>query len=226
LASRSATELLVFIDQFEELFTLAAEAHRLPFTILLDRMASTPGLRTLVTLRADFYQRCLDYPHLTTLLRQAQASFPLHTPDMPALYEMITGPAGVAGLCFDNGLVSRILRDTGSAPGALALMAFALHELYRASTPGTWMTLAAYEGFGGVQGAIGERADAIFEQLAGSTQHAFDAVFKQLVDVDPGRGIPTRKRALRPFRAFIRRAPAHWRLRQRAALRLRRSRPG
>lgn len=80
LASRPATELLVFIDQFEELFTLAAEAHRLPFTILLDRMASTPGLRTLVTLRADFYQRCLDYPHLTTLLRQPQASFPLHTP--------------------------------------------------------------------------------------------------------------------------------------------------
>jgi len=158
-ASRPATELLVFIDQFEELFTLAPEAHRLPFTILLDRMASTPGLRTLVTLRADFYQRCLDYPHLTTLLRQAQASFPLHTPDMPALYEMIIGPARVAGLSFDDDLVSRILRDTGSAPGALALMAFALHELYRASTPGTRLTLAAYEGFGGVQGAIGRRAN-------------------------------------------------------------------
>ncbi len=56
-------------------------------------------------------QRCLDYPHLATLLRQAQASYSLHTPDTPALYEMITGPEAVAGLCFDEGLVTRILRD-------------------------------------------------------------------------------------------------------------------
>lgn len=53
LANQAAAELLVFLDQFEELFTLAAEAHRLPFTILLDRMASTPGLRTLVTLPGE-----------------------------------------------------------------------------------------------------------------------------------------------------------------------------
>ncbi|MGH2399072.1 MAG: SUMF1/EgtB/PvdO family nonheme iron enzyme, partial [bacterium] len=196
LAHRPSAELLVFIDQFEELFTLVAERHRLPFTILLGRMATTLGLRTLVTLRADFYQRCLDYPHLTALLRQAQASFPLHTPDMPALYEMITGPAGVAGLCFDDGLVNRILRDTGSAPGVLALMAFALHELYWASTPSTRMTLAAYEGFGGVQGAIGKRADTAFQKLPEGTQQAFDAVFKELVDVDPERSIPARKRGL------------------------------
>jgi conflict system STAND superfamily ATPase/bDLD-like protein/TIR domain-containing protein len=181
LANQAAAELLVFIDEFEELFTLAAEAHRLPFTILLWRMASTPGLRTLVTLRADFYQRCLDYPHLTTLLRRAQASYPLHTPDMPALYEMITGPASAAGLCFDDGLVSRILRDTGNAPGALALMAFALHELYRASAPSTRLTLAAYEGFGVVQGAIGKRADALFDHLAVGAQQAFDSVFTELV---------------------------------------------
>lgn len=83
LANQAAAELLVFIDQFEELFTLAAEAHRLAFTILLGRMASKPGLRTLVTLRADFYQRCLDYPHLTALLRQAQASFPCIHPICP-----------------------------------------------------------------------------------------------------------------------------------------------
>jgi len=196
LASRPATELLVFIDQFEELFTLVAEAHRLPFTILLGRMADTPGLRTLITLRADFYQRCLDYPHLTTLLRQAQASFPLHTPDVPALHEMITGPAGMAGLCFDDGLVSRILRDTGSAPGALALMAFALEDLYRKSMPSKRLTLAVYEGFGGVRGAIGERADAVFDHLAAGAQQAFDTVFTELVDVDPERGIPAHKRGL------------------------------
>ena len=169
----------MFIDQFEELFTLAAEAHRLPFTILLGRMATVPGLRTLVTLRADFYQRCLDYPHLTTLLRQAQASFPLHTPDIPALYEMITGPAGVAGLSFDDGLVSRILSDTGSAPGALALMAFSLQE----PVPGECARHAADAGrlrrFRRGPGRHRQADGRRLRSFAEGAQQAFDSVFTE-----------------------------------------------
>jgi len=114
---------------------------------------------------------------------------------MPALYEMVTGPAGVAGLSFDAGLVSRILHDTGSEPGALALMAFALRELYRASQPDSCLTTKAYSSFSGVKGAIGKRADTVFAQAEGAAQQAFDTVLKELVDVDPERGIPTRKRA-------------------------------
>lgn len=48
---------------------------------------------------------------------------------MLALPQMTTGPAAVAGLTFEDGLVNRILRDTGSEPGSLALLAFALAEL-------------------------------------------------------------------------------------------------
>lgn len=45
---------------------------------------------------------CIRLCGLHKALWAAQASFPLHAPDMPALYEMITGPAawrrGYAGL--------------------------------------------------------------------------------------------------------------------------------
>ena len=43
---------------------------------------------------------------------------------------MITRPAKAAGLEFDDGLVDRILKDTGTGPGALALMEFLLSKLY------------------------------------------------------------------------------------------------
>ena len=95
-------------------------------------------LRTVLTLRADFYHRCVDYPDLAALLRAG--SFPLAAPDLLALLEMITGPAAVAGLTFQAGLVSRILHDTGGDPGALALLAFALAELYEVCQPGTTLT--------------------------------------------------------------------------------------
>jgi hypothetical protein len=56
---------------------------------------------------------------------------------------------GTGGLIFQDGLAGRILRDTGSAPGALALLAFALAELYTACQPDAVLTHAAYNNFGG-----------------------------------------------------------------------------
>ena len=78
---------------------------------------------------------------------------------------MLTGPAAVAGLTFQGGLASRILRDTGSDPGALALLAFALAELYEACQPGTALSRAAYDSFGGVQDAIARRAETTYGAL-------------------------------------------------------------
>jgi hypothetical protein len=69
---------------------------------------------------------------------------------------MIERPAERAGLVFERGLVRCILEDTGDDPGALALMAFALQQLYDGQRDGV-LAYAAYDEFGGVQGAIGSR---------------------------------------------------------------------
>src|SRR4029450_10013444 len=59
----------------------------------------------------------------------------------------------------------------------------------------TMLTRAAYDSFGGVQGAIARRADTTYGTLTEATQGAFGEVFKELAEVDPERGIPPRKRA-------------------------------
>lgn len=184
--------LLVFIDQFEELFTLTRDEYRRRFLDTLVRAAHSPQLRIVLTLRADFYHRCVEHPRMAELLRSS--SYPLAAPELPALLEMITGPAAVAGLDFEDGLPGRILRETGNEPGALALMAFALEELYLACRPGRTLTAAAYDSFGGVQGAIARRAEQAFGELDDATRTALGDVFKELVEVDPERGIPTRRR--------------------------------
>jgi conflict system STAND superfamily ATPase len=121
--------------------------------------------------------------------------FPLAAPDLPALMEMITGPAAVAGLSFEEGLPGLILRDTGSEPGSLALMAFALAELYGVCQPNKTLTHAAYGNLGGVRGAIAKRADAAYNKLDDDARNTFGQVFMELVEVDSERGIPTRKRS-------------------------------
>jgi len=193
LDRRDHAELVFFIDQFEELFTLCDESYRRPFIHMLSQAASTPRLRVVVTLRSDFTAHCID--KLAGLLTAGFYALP--PPDVAELYEMITRPAALAGLTFEpDDLPWRILDDTGREPGALALMAFALSELYQARTPEDMLTLEAYEELGGVTGVLGRRADETYGKLDAASQAALGTVFKELVEVDAERGVPTRKRAL------------------------------
>ena len=195
-------ELLLFIDQFEELFTLAASRYVGPFVEWLRQAAQTERIRVVATLRADFYHRCVEWPALAELLRTG--SYPLAAPGSGALHEMITRPAERAGLTFETGLVERILDDTGATPGALALLAFALAELYAARTADGRLTWAAYEGFNSVQGAIAKRAEDTVSQL-GVTSKTIGEVFQELVEIEEG-GAVTRRRA--PWACLVQSAEA------------------
>jgi formylglycine-generating enzyme required for sulfatase activity/MinD-like ATPase involved in chromosome partitioning or flagellar assembly len=186
-------QILLFIDQLEELFTLIHPRERCDFIQLIAQASKTPRARIIATLRADFYHSCLEQPHLVDLLRAG--SIPIAAPSIGALHEMITRPAVRAGLRFEAGLLERILNDTGNEPGALALMAFALAELYEARTADGQLTHAAYESFGGVLGAIGRRADTTFDALEPAAQAKLGDVFRELIEVDE-RGVATRRRAL------------------------------
>jgi hypothetical protein len=121
------------------------------------------------------------------------STFPLSAPGIWDMHEMIAGPARVAGLQLEQGLVGQILRDTGSEPGALALMAFALKLLYDESGDGRLMTFETYNKFGGVQGAIGAHATKTFKDLPQDAQNALPRVFRELLAVDEN-GTATRKR--------------------------------
>ncbi|HET8772251.1 MAG TPA: hypothetical protein VFP80_00605, partial [Thermoanaerobaculia bacterium] len=181
LASLLPPRSLVFVDQFEELFTTVQPALRTPFVDVLQRV------RVIITVRADFYGHCVEMPTLARLVESS--TFPLAAPGLAALYEMITKPAARAALSFEEGLAQRILDDTGDEPGALALMAYTLDELHRRS-----LTHAAYEELGGVQGAIGKRSETVFSSLGEDEQAALPKVFRELVEVGE-QGVATRQRA-------------------------------
>lgn len=184
--------VLLFIDQFEELFSIAQDNYRKPFIQMLTYLAYMKRIHIVVTLRSDFYHRCVEWPQLAELLQEG--SYPLAVPRLNALYEMITRPAARAALIFEEGLAEQILEDTGTDPGSLALMAYMLDELYHACEQERRLTHAAYKQLDGVQGAIGKRAENVFSALAPDARATLPYVFRDLVDVDE-RGIATRQRA-------------------------------
>lgn len=192
------SELLIFVDQFEELFTAVKESEEQEgFANLLTAASRVPGLRVVVAMRADFFPRALAYQPLYRMLEEG--SFPLGPPGVGSLYEMVTLPARARGITFEDGLEKRILDDTGSSPGALALMAFALDRLYRQVEKALQprFSHAVYETIGQVQGAIGRQAEDAFEKLpGGAIRDAFGRVFRELVSVDGAgeQGAVTRQR--------------------------------
>jgi chromosomal replication initiation ATPase DnaA len=104
---KSASELLLVIDQFEELFTQSKRDERQDFFKLLNHIVALPHVRIIITLRADFYAQAIEESMLAEWLRRDRGTFPLDPPSMSAIHQMIVRPAEAAGLELQNGLAQR-----------------------------------------------------------------------------------------------------------------------
>jgi tetratricopeptide (TPR) repeat protein/energy-coupling factor transporter ATP-binding protein EcfA2 len=178
-------ELLLVIDQFEELFTLTPKAQRIAFLDALVNAISDPHsrLRVVVTLRADFYDRPLNYRILGDLLRKrTEVILPFSTDE---LRDAIVLPAENTGAQFEEGLVEQIAREIDGETGMLPLLQYALTELYE-QRKGQMLTHAAYESFGGVAGALSRRAEETYAQFDHAHQETVKQVFLRLIALGEG----------------------------------------
>ena len=196
-ADQRGTFLLV-VDQFEELFTYSPDGNLSKSAMALignlrDAVEHGGGaLRVIITLRADFFERCLRIAALRALLQDREVLLGSMGPE--ALRDAIIRPAQAVGAFLEKGLVSAILRDVSQEPGSLPLLEHALYELWRARN-GAWLTLSAYEASGGVVGALQRRAQVCYEALNATEREIAKRLFLRLTTL--GEGTPdTRRRIL------------------------------
>jgi DNA-binding SARP family transcriptional activator/WD40 repeat protein len=188
------TTLLLVIDQFEELFTLTRDTDtRDRFLNALVNLAADKrsNVRVVITLRADFFDRPLQYPGFGDLLEVG--TFPLATPGRTQLAEAIRLPAESLGVSWESGLIEQIIDDVADAPGTLPLLQYALTELFAARDRNV-LTHDDYHGIGGVLGALGSQADRLFQDLDPDLQETARQVFLRLLVLQPS-GEQTRRRA-------------------------------
>lgn len=182
----SGAQVLLFIDQFEEVFSLVAdEAERAAFLQQLSRAVADPHspLRILITLRADFYDRPLLYADFGALVKtNTEVVLPL-TP--AELEQAIVGPVERAGLRLERGLVPAIVAEVSEQPGALPLLQYALTELFERRVENT-LTLAAYEEIGGIAGSLARRAQLLYEGLDAYSQVLARRLFLQIITSQEG----------------------------------------
>jgi WD40 repeat protein/transcriptional regulator with XRE-family HTH domain len=186
--------VLLLVDQLEEIFAQCRDLRqRAQFVANLLYASAIPDGRTLVvvTMRADFYTHCAEYPELAA--RIAAHQHVLATLDGPGLRQAIEGPARRVGLVFEPGLVDTILDEVAGEPGALPLLEHALLELW-ARRRGALLTLESYRASGGVQTAVAQRAEAVYTSLGVEEQGVAQQVLLRLTQLGDGTE-DTRRRA-------------------------------
>jgi energy-coupling factor transporter ATP-binding protein EcfA2 len=174
--ANGARRILLISDQFEEIFTLVlSEEVRIRFIeILVDAfrdpdLGRVPNVHLVLTLRADFYNSALRYRPLADRFQDCVENLGPMTRE--ELREAIVKPADAVSVGFEPGLVDTILDDVAQRAGSLPLMQFALREMWaRLHIP--LIAHTDYHAIGGVEGALAQRAQAVFEH---ATQGEKDA---------------------------------------------------
>jgi WD40 repeat protein len=198
---RHPRTLVWVIDQLEELFTRGDEAIPLEafFTFLSQLQAR--GVWILATLRDDFYADYLQHPALEASFH-GDGVFNLKPLSGENLAQVIHGSIQATGYRYEDNVAGftlgdRLLKDALAARDPLPLLQFTLTELFRRADPARkYLTWAAYEAFGGLDGAVASLAEDTLLQQPAEVQATLPRLLRQLVSFGYGEQ-PSARTAIR-----------------------------
>ncbi len=184
LARHKNPHLLLFVDQFEELFTLCRKPDEREAFIASLLSAAAPdetgNLSLLIALRADYYAQVAQIERLREAVSQSQEL--IGAMSRTELARAIDRPLALGNWQIQQGLIEVILGDIGYEPGALPLLSHALHETWLRRR-GRTLTLSGYTEAGGVRGAVAQTAEAVFQRLPALQQEVARSIFLRMAEV-------------------------------------------
>jgi basic membrane lipoprotein Med (substrate-binding protein (PBP1-ABC) superfamily) len=179
--------IVLIVDQFEELFTLADTDSRVRFGELISHAIRSPEtpLKVIFTLRADYYDKPLSIPMLADLFVNSVVNVGPMTPR--ELERAVIEPARVAGVEVEPVLLDQLVADMSEEAGALPLLQVTLFELFEL-TEGE-LTLASYEKLGGLHGALAGSAEQLLSELEAEGRDLVEQLMIRMVH--EGRAVRT-----------------------------------
>jgi len=185
---RNPARFLLFIDRMEALFNtpMVGILQRSQFLTALDRLARLGPFAVIGACRNDFYPDLAREP-LLMAGKETGSHFDLEPPTRAEIAQMIRRPAEMSGLSFGIDLNSNehlddlLCEGVANNTDALPLLQYTLQQLYLQRSPTRELTIEAYRKLGGIDGAIGRRAEAILEGLPPQAQAALPRIFSLIV---------------------------------------------
>lgn len=164
---------------------------------ILEVLSNSNTCLIILACRNDFYPLVADYPVLMRG-KDRGAHFDLLPPSAAELSQMIRLPSVAAGLKWEEDMESGaalddiILTDAATQPDCLPLLQYTLQELYLQRKDNVLLQ-GAYKELGGIEGAIGHKAESIYQGLAENVKQAINAVLPLVVSMaDEGKNLASR----------------------------------
>ena len=212
---------VIFVDQFEELFSITPPPKREAFIaslINLQQMmaqeqegdATEVGSRSLyliLAMRADFLDQFGPYRELGQLTERYIRFITNMTRD--DLKRAIVNPANLHGVAYQEGLLQEILNDLQDQPGELSLLQYTLDLLWKQAKlkdrliEDRLICCDTYWEIDGVQGALRQHVNKIYDHLSSADQTRARQIFLSLVDTSANRDNPEGPRKAVSRRAYI-----------------------
>ena len=208
-----ARRLLLIVDQFEELFTLAG-TEGTSFQQKLLKLIEIDNVYLILTVRADFY---LDLMGSSLWERICSRRFEVFPLDKKGLRQAIVRPAEAIEVYIESALVERLIVDAKGEPGVLPLIQETLVLLWE-KLERRFLPLSAYEllvlprpAYGatetqprtGLEVAIAHRADAAYADLGMEGKQAIARrIFLRLIQFGEGRPDTRRQQLEADLRSF------------------------
>lgn len=187
------SQWLIFIDQFEELFTISQKAKRDKFIDSLVQLIELQdnSVKIVLTMRADFLDKISSYPSLVGIYNSHSQLLGDMSPSDLKL--AIAEPAARNGVVFQAGLIEQIIDDFQGQDGCLPLLQYTLNLLWeKDNISDRILNKQAYYNLGKVTGALQQQANKVYDQLLPAEQKAARQIFIDLVDVVGGKPVSRR----------------------------------
>jgi hypothetical protein len=200
---------LIFVDQFEQLFTTCQEPEKCKnFIAGIVKVANSgdSSVKIVVAIRSDFLEQLSYYPDLGAIANQNNIHLVTEMyPD--ELRQAIEQPAARHGVVFEEGLVEQIIEEVEGQKGFLPLLQYTLDLLWEGEckTIGTdghphiedrTLNTASYAALEGVRGALQKHINEIYQNLNQDEKTATKQIFLKLVNIvetDSGRKTVSRR---------------------------------
>lgn len=189
----------VFVDRLEAVFRAqTGEADR--FIGVIETLAKSNCLLMLMACRNDFYPEVMAQQVLLALKTRG-GHFDVLPPDGADIAQIVRQPAIAASLSFEKdeatgAHLDDVLCDVARGnPDMLPLLQYSLNELYRQRSEDGVLKFQVYRLLGGIEGAVGARAEQVVAQLSDRQLEALPHVLSLLVNIGEDQSAVTSRRS-------------------------------
>ncbi|UMR29820.1 winged helix-turn-helix domain-containing protein [Massilia sp. MB5] len=192
----------IFVDRLEAIFheKNISNNGRERFIELLQKLSKRKSMLVIMACRNDFYPDIIALPNLMEL-KTYGGHFDLTVPDGVDIAQIIRLPAKAAQLTYETdpssgASLDDVLCDAArGSPDTLPLLQYCLNELYRQRDENGVLRFEVFQQLGGIEGAIGMRAEQIITGLTSAQAAALPKILSLLVNIGDEQSAITARRA-------------------------------